>query len=252
MQTHHPATGEMGQRKIYSDNTADELIQAPRETSIYSNLTAEELISLLVEGSSFAASQEERPVPDSGVDTAIEPYPGKLDENVILSGVSGEAVEEVIKPAQSTANYRGNDNIPNAANGHASDQVVQLIFPTNPIATSTTTNVVPRSHRHNSGPYTCPHCGVQHPTLSSHRNHLIIHEPANLSCPTCRKVVKRKNALVRHMKLHQETWVCNGATEGPCGDNGCGRMFTRKDAMLRHFKSLNKAREKTSGNTVTG
>lgn len=72
---------------------------------------------------------------------------------------------------------------------------------------------------------------------------MVNHETAQLSCPTCGKVVKRKGDLARHMKVHVESWKCNGATDGPCGDDGCGAVFSRKDNMVRHWAKIKKIKE---------
>lgn len=128
---------------------------APAET--YSDLTPEELIALLVARSDvFTTSHKEQQIPVVRVDVhyemddeAVEGYdpsnnyfeqfPIQLDENVILSGVGDEAVEEYEEHGISLSSQ----NIPNADNSQASNQFSQSILQTDPTGTMTTIKDVP-------------------------------------------------------------------------------------------------------------
>lgn len=82
----------------------------------------------------------------------------------------------------------------------------------------------------------CPTCEMVIKRKGDMARHMKLHDEKWVSCPTCAIVFKRQDDLDKHVELHQESWDCNGAVKGRCGDNGCGKWFTRKDAMVRHCR----------------
>lgn len=87
--------------------------------------------------------------------------------------------------------------------------------------------------------FACQKCSFTFESQWALNRHAATHNPPTIPCAECDKLFKRQFDLTRHVNsVHRAgttPFVCDN-DKGGCGEGGCGKTYTRLDALRRHQK----------------